>query len=234
MIAGPSGIGKTTIAKDMLLEEPKVIQNFMSLSVSDLIANTKDMKHKDMLSRSSEELLLEDYQILTGRKNLCKAFKEMETENPLKGITDRSFLDSAAYFWLKQVESIPHCELDSFIKLCSLSNSQYCDALILANFTEYTIKHWVIEDNNKRITSNYFQYHVCSIMRNILKMWGYVEDTCIDYVLSDKWYKVIKTQRNPVGIIKSPNGEVPVLILNTLNRKDRIKVVNRFLNMVLR
>ena len=64
MFAGASGVGKTTLAKEV----PSMIKfdvskyppelEFVSGSVSDLIPKTKDMSHKEMLERDSKDLLI--------------------------------------------------------------------------------------------------------------------------------------------------------------------------------
>jgi len=78
MFAGASGVGKTTLAKEVpgmiefdVSEYPPVL-DFISGSVSDLIPKTKDMSHKEMLERDSKDLLMEDFQVMNLRNKMFR------------------------------------------------------------------------------------------------------------------------------------------------------------------
>lgn len=163
MFAGPSGIGKTTLAKyvESLSSVDDPNWTFVSGSISDLL--NIQLTHKDILSHDKTELYLQDFQILNIRKKLYS--------NHSTFVSDRSFLDSAAYFTYKQSATLPQCEIDHFLELCKMSLCQYCDMLIVLNFTPYMVGNWVIEDNNKRILNKYFQAQISSIMNTILSVW---------------------------------------------------------------
>ena len=90
MFAGPSGFGKTTLAK-WVSEQSGV--PFESGSLSDLIPQTKEVSHKDMLARDAKDLYTEDFQLLNLRNKL---FVDKD-----QYVSDRSYLDSAAYFLYK-------------------------------------------------------------------------------------------------------------------------------------
>ena len=62
--AGPSGIGKTTLAK-WISEEYKI--PFISSSYSDLIPETKNITHEEMVNMP---LFMKEYQLLNKRRNL--------------------------------------------------------------------------------------------------------------------------------------------------------------------
>ena len=160
--AGPSGVGKTTLAK--WFEENYQVE-FVSGSISDLIPSTKEELHKDMLSHSKNELYTQDYQVLNLRNKL---FSSKESY-----VSDRSFLDSATYFMYKQAADIPQCELEHFLDLCKKCLVEQTDLLIVIGFTPYMVKNWVMEDNNKRILNKYFQAEISYIMRYILTEWGF-------------------------------------------------------------
>lgn len=161
MFAGPSGIGKSTLAK--VLSDTRSLE-FISGSVSDLLPKTKDISHQDMLSRDKKDLYMEDYQILNLRKKLYDGKDNF--------VTDRSFLDCAAYFYYKQADSIPACELEQFLEICKMCLNRYCTHLIFLPLEIYQVKDWVIEDNSKRITSGYFQVLISRIMNMILEGWN--------------------------------------------------------------
>lgn len=224
MFAGPSGFGKTTLAK-WISEQYNI--PFESGSVSDLIPQTKDVAHKDMLARDPKELYTEDFQILNLRNKLFS--------NKEQFISDRSYLDSAAYFLYKQGDKQPSCEVEHFIGLCSMLITQQCDCLIFLNFIPELVSEWVTEDNNKRITSNYFQVEISSIMKTALTFLGYKPSSKVSY-LTKKVYKGILgkllSQRidldygSEVGYINNIYGKTKVIIINEPNlqvRKDLLK-----------
>lgn len=93
MFVGPSGIGKTTLAK--AVEEICGIP-FISGSMSDLLPATKDITHSELLSLGSKSLQQSDYQLLTLRNRL---FRDKETF-----VTDRSYADLAAYFGINKID----------------------------------------------------------------------------------------------------------------------------------
>ena len=172
MFAGASGVGKTTLAKEVpgmvkfdVSEYPPELE-FISGSVSDLIPKTKDMSHKEMLERDSKDLLLEDFQVMNLRNKL---FRDRD-----RFVTDRSYLDLAAYFYYKQAKNVPKCEMEHFFETCKMLLNQQCTHLILLDFTTAMVKEWVMEDNGKRIENNYFQFLISSIMDNVLNLWGFL------------------------------------------------------------
>lgn len=230
MFAGPSGIGKTTLAKGVeeLYSNQSVDIPFISGSVSDLVESTREMSHKDMLKRDSMTLQMEDYQILNLRK---KKFDNQVTSGK-NFVCDRSFLDSAAYFIYKQAESIAKCEVEHFLALSKLLNATYCTHLILLDFTPDMIQEWVTEDNNKRITNNYFQMEIAHIMSMVLDLWGirYTEDiTSIrgKHLFSPTTLLKYGAKR---GIIDSPYGKVNVLVIRESVKEIREKLIKLFID----
>lgn len=224
MFAGPSGFGKTTLAK-WLYEQSGI--PFESGSVSDLIPQTKDISHKDMLARDTKDLYKEDYQILNLRNKLFS--------NKDQFISDRSYLDSAAYFLYKQGDKQPSCEIEHFISLCSMLLTQQCDCLIFLNFIPELVSEWVTEDNNKRITNNYFQVEISSIMKTVLTLIGYKHSHSIPYITNRVYKgllgkllpkKVILDYGAEVGYIHNIYGKTMVILINEPNlnvRKDLLR-----------
>ena len=162
LLAGPSGVGKTTVAK-FLSEELGI--KFISGSVSDLLPQTKEMTHAEMLARDSKDLYTEDYQILNLRNKLFS--KEEESF-----VSDRSFLDSAAYFLYKQADKIPACEVEQFINLAKMATLQSIDYLVFIDYSLDMFNNWIIEDNSKRVISKFFQMEISRIMYMVLDIWG--------------------------------------------------------------
>ena len=222
MFAGPSGYGKTTLAK--WLSEQSGIP-FESGSVSDLLPKTKEISHKDMLARDSNELYTEDFQILNLRNKL---FSEKESF-----ISDRSYLDSAAYFLYKQSDKQPACELEHFFGLCSMLITQQCECLVFLNFLPELINDWVTEDNHKRITSNYFQVEISSIMMTSLHILGYNKNGYKPFMVkANNIWDLLFAKRVDLkygveyGEIETIYGKTQVYIINEPNlqvRKDLLK-----------
>ena len=227
MFAGPSGFGKTTLAK-WLYEQSGI--PFESGSVSDLIPQTKDISHKDMLSRDTKDLYKEDYQILNLRNKLFS--------NKDQFISDRSYIDSAAYFLYKQGDKQPSCEIEHFISLCSMLLTQQCDCLIFLNFIPELVSEWITEDNNKRITSNYFQVEISSIMKTVLTIMGYKPSHSIPYITNRVYKgllgklllkKVILEYGAEVGYIHNIYGKTKVILINEPNLNVRKELLREYL-----
>ena len=219
MLSGPSGIGKTTfmdiIGRDFDLEK-------YSGSMSDLISSTKELSHKDMLSRDPEVLYKEDYQLLNLRNKLFK--------DKVKYITDRSYLDSAAYFIFKQSNLQPQCEIDHFLELCKMLLCKQCDKLILFDFPTYMIKDWVIEDDDKRITNKYFQHMISGIMLQVLNIWGAnIREEIFKYM--DQFWRAPKPYKRGFGIgkLESIYGSVDILVLHEASFEVRQEIINNFI-----
>ena len=223
MFAGPSGIGKTTLAEWLptILNDTNSPTMFISGSVSDLIPSTKDVSHTDMLNRDPKALYKEDYQILNLRN---KKYQNLEDF-----VTDRSYLDSAAYFTYKQADKIPACELEHFINLCSMLLVKQCDILVVLELGYENIGKWVTEDNNKRITSNYFQNTISQIMINNLYYMGYQPTRYYTYIPNGLFHKCMDLDK-PVetGIISNPYGVTKVLRIPELNLEKRKLILEKF------
>lgn len=227
MFAGPSGFGKTTLAK-WLSEQYGV--PFVSGSLSDLIPQTKEVSHKDMLARDAKDLYTEDFKLLNLRNKL---FADKDTY-----VSDRSYLDSAAYFLYKQSTKQPACEVEHFLGLCRMLLAQQCDCLIFLNFLPELVNEWVTEDNNKRITNNYFQIEISSIMKTTLNFLGYKPlntlsiltepsgDGILGKILA---YRVDLYYGVEVGEIDNIHGKTMVIIINEPNLKLRKGVLKSLL-----
>lgn len=228
MFAGASGVGKTTLAKEVpgmikfdVSEYPPVL-DFISGSVSDLIPKTKDMSHKEMLERDSKDLLMEDFQVMNLRN---KMFRDRD-----RFVTDRSYLDLAAYFYYKQAKNVPKCEMEHFFETCKMLLNQQCTHLILLDFTTAMVKEWVMEDNGKRIENNYFQFLISSIMDNVLNLWGFLPTKEISSIYKTIFKNQLLEYGATEGVIKSLYGETKVLCIREANLDIRKKLIIDFLH----
>lgn len=225
VLAGPSGVGKTTIA-NFLSEELGI--KFISGSVSDLLPDTKNISHADMLARDSKDLYREDYQILNLRNKLFSQEEE-------SFISDRSFLDSAAYFLYKQADKIPACEVEQFLGLAKMATLQNINYLVLVDYTIDMFNNWVIEDNHKRVISRYFQMEISCIMSMILEIWGVKWENCPrtlrehpeDGNLFEKLFGRIICLENSVlmGEISNLYGTTKVIVIKEANKELREKIL---------
>lgn len=221
MLAGPSGIGKTTLAK-WIAEKAGI--EFVSGSVSDLLPETESVPHQEMLSKDSQTLYKEDYQILNLRNKLFKDRQDF--------VSDRSYLDSIAYFIYKQADKIPSCEVDHFISLANMLLTQQCDLLIVLELHPDDSHEWVTEDNNKRITSNYFHILISHIVKMSLSMVGYKLKFVSDYIsnFGMGWCKTLDLAHEyEYGVINTVYGSTKVLIIRDLNLDNRKKIVSKYL-----
>lgn len=229
VFAGPSGVGKTTIA-NFLSKELDI--KFISGSVSDLLPKTKDMPHADMLARDSKDLYMEDYQILNLRN---KIFSQEEESF----VSDRSFLDSSAYFLYKQADKIPACEVEQFLDLAKMATLQSIDYLVLVDYTMDMFNNWVIENNNKRVISKYFQMEISRIMSMVLEIWGVKWDNVYrtirehpeDGNLYEKLFgKIIDLENNVhIGEISNLYGTTKVIVIREANKELREKILKNLL-----
>lgn len=208
MFTGVSGVGKTTIAKEVAesLSIP-----FISGSYSDLVPETKVMPHSEMIQQDADVVFRQDMQVLNLRN---KAFKNQDSF-----VTDRSYFDSAAYFINKLSHRIPECDIDHAVNLCKMLLSQQCTHLIFIPFSAKFFNDWVTEDNNKRILSKYYQFQVSQIMYGLLELWGYKPHNFIQrHVLGMNY-----------GTMNLLGNEIKVLVLDEMNYEYRKSIIGNFL-----
>lgn len=216
LLSGCSGIGKTTVAKAIseLYDIP-----FISGSYSDLVPETKDIPHSEMINQEARSIFENDVKLLNLRK---KAFNEHEVM-----VSDRSYLDSAAYMINKLSHRIPECEVEDFIEKCRTLLVVQCDALIYIPFHKNYLSKWQIEDNGKRVLSHFYQSEITVIMNwLLLDYWG----------LEWKSFYRSRTTMNPgssvgifTGFFSGNKLTIPVLTLNEINHDLRMATIKQFL-----
>lgn len=206
---GVSGVGKTTLAK-WVSEEFGI--PFVSGSYSDLIPDTKDMPHQDMINQDPQKVYMQDTQVLNLRN---KKFQEYPFF-----VSDRSYLDSAAYMINKLSHRIKECDTESFLELCRALSGVQITHLIFIPFTEEYLKGWEMEDNHKRILNRYYQWEVSSIMTDILyDLW--------EFKLKDMW--LTHTEGTVTINHQGRNWTTKVLILQTMDLEKRKYIIKDFL-----
>lgn len=206
---GVSGVGKTTLAK-WVSEELGI--PFVSGSYSDLIPATKDMPHQDMINQDPQKVFMQDTQVLNLRN---KKFQEYPFF-----VSDRSYLDSAAYMINKLSHRIKECDTESFLELCRALSGVQITHLIFIPFTEEYLKGWEMEDNHKRILNRYYQWEVSTIMFNILyELW--------EFKLKDMW--LTHTEGTVTIDHQGKNWTTKVLILQTMDLEKRKYIIKDFL-----
>lgn len=220
MFAGPSGIGKTTLA-NMLAEKLDI--PFISGSYSDLIVATKELKHNEMLNLPPDEKQRMDYQVVTLRH---QAFSQTP-----QFVSDRSYLDSMAYWINKLSASVCGCETDDFIGLCETLLFKECTHLIVLPFSNNVMRQWgEIEDNGKRITNPWYQFQITKIMDGLLEKMHYKIST-------ERFMPALRYSRGFIRPHNSLNIEddrfktptVKVLYLDHSDLETRMKTIETFL-----
>ena len=208
---GVSGVGKTQISK-WLASELNI--PFISGSYSDLVPQTKNIPHRDMILKTAEEIQAQDTQVLNLRNKL---FASHDTY-----VSDRSYLDSAAYFINKLSHRIPECEVENFLEICRALTGVQISHLVFIPFTYDYVKNWQMEDNSKRVLNRYYQWEVSTIMYRILyEIWGMSsiqsrEEYVSGYIQIPHQREVLTTQ---------------LLILKTMDYKERQDIIREWLDL---
>lgn len=153
MFLGPSGIGKTTLAH-FIADQLQI--PFLSGSYSDLVPKTKEEPHAEMISKPSQVIYTQEHTLLNERNKLYKGLNNF--------VTDRSYIDSLAYFIFKISHKINYCETEAFETLVKELFSRDCTHLIIMQCTDRMIDTWDVQGNEKRVTNTYFQWQISNLM----------------------------------------------------------------------
>lgn len=213
--AGPSGIGKTTMAK-WLSEELNI--PFVSGSYSDLIPSTANIRHKDMISKDPQEIHTQDTQLLNLRNKLFGSYPEM--------VSDRSYLDSAAYHINKLSHHLKECDTDSFIDICKSLTLVTISHLIVLPLSINNWKEWEMEDNQKRVLNRYYQREISLLLLDQLNQWNLSVETIerLNSDISPYSYR---------GYLKLSKEDktfyTHVLVVNSLDIDERKAIIKEWL-----
>lgn len=213
--AAPSGLGKTTMAK--CISEQYSIP-FISGSYRDLVPSTKDIPHSDMINLDSAQIFSQDVQLLNIRQ---KVFSREQLF-----VSDRSFLDSAAYMIQKLSHRLPECEVEDFIEKCKVLNLMFTDKLVMVEYHKAYWDRWKMEDNGKRVLNRFYQEEVSGIMMNTL----FVHMGNIKYktFIMGEFSNLIYTLS---GYYQEREFITEVLILREITHGNRMRVLDKFINL---
>lgn len=170
-LTGPSGTGKSTLARHIhLSENTPYFEGSAGLTISDsdklfLKANYgwKGDGHKGVISLGVRKPFFgRDFQIALLRARFAK-FDNTDGEF----ITDRAIADNIAYFWAQVLPFVPQKDAENFLG----------EALEILNLTTTHLifiettnpKDQGIEDNNSRIANWYYQKHTSSTFKHVLE-----------------------------------------------------------------
>lgn len=214
MLTGCSGVGKTTLAKWININFGTP---FVSGSYSDLVPETKNQKHSDMITKDPKEIYAQDLQVVNLRN---KSFRDRD-----QFVSDRSYFDSVAYLIQKLAHNIRECDTESFITTCEHLMAEQCTHLIYIPFSTKFLSGWEMEDNKKRVLNRYYQFEVSQILNGVLDLWHFKEN---------KLKSKLKYKGNKYGHIycRTPYRKtypIKVLILDELDWETRCDLVSKFL-----
>lgn len=162
LITGPSGMGKTTLAK-WLAEEYKI--PFTSVSMIRDICKCSDVRnHQDIIevgkNNPTAHLMLQWELIVERYSKFC--------ENQLKGfVTDRGHIDSLVYTSSQTYSSNPS-DFNKFINLAHKMKELFEYVI----FIPYT-PGWKVEDDGKRVANEKFQSDISDTFLYYYKLLGY-------------------------------------------------------------
>lgn len=155
-ILGPSGVGKTTLCKALALDSKNQLA-YVSASSRDLLPQTS-IKQMDHLDDSEFDL-----QLISKRTQLFNNLMEHRGSF----ITDRSLLDSAAYYILKYSPTKQSCDIDEIVSYCLKETMKIFDYVINIPYSVGWNSSWKFEDNGSRIVNTYYQETVSLVQSNL-------------------------------------------------------------------
>lgn len=210
-LTGCSGIGKTTLAQAIA---KRYGINFVSGSYSDLVPATRNMPHSEMIQQDAKTVFEQDVQVLNARRKVFDMYGAL--------VSDRSYIDSAAYMIQKLSHRLPTCEVEDFVEKCRVLTLRQCSKVIYVPYTKEHFTKWNIEDNGKRVLNKFYQAEVSAI---------------IDWLIEEYWEcEFITTIQgktdNPIfRLYDQEDNELytDILVLKEIPHEDRMVVVSQFI-----
>ena len=210
-LTGCSGIGKTTLAQAIA---KRYGINFVSGSYSDLVPATRNMPHSEMIQQDAKTVFEQDVQVLNARRKVFDMYGAL--------VSDRSYIDSAAYMIQKLSHRLPTCEVEDFVEKCRVLTLRQCSKVIYVPYTKEHFTKWNIEDNGKRVLNKFYQAEVSAI---------------IDWLIEEYWEcEFITTIQgktdNPIFRLYDQEDKelyTDILVLKEIPHEDRMVVVSQFI-----
>lgn len=228
-IAGPSGVGKTTLAK--AISQSMGIQ-YVSGSLYDLMPNLPK-NHYDLNAKFDlSQKHLRNIQILNLRKKQYKL-------TPGNFVTDRSIYDTIGYDIQENSIGMINCDTEDMFRMANFIQNELEDKrithLIVIPFNEDYLANWKMEGDNKRSTNKYFQSLVSYCQFLALNRIGL--KTSLFYRIANLFRK------NPIRRLVEEHENsrcrflgnglrdryIKVLILNERDHEKRMKAILKFL-----
>lgn len=229
-IAGPSGVGKTTLAK--AISQFMGIQ-YVSGSLYDLMPNLPK-NHYDLNAKFDlSQKHLRNIQILNLRKKQYKLTRG-------NFVTDRSIYDTIGYDIQENSIGMANCDTEDMFRIANSIQRELEDKrithLIVIPFNRDYLENWVMEEDNKRSTNQYFQslvsYCQCLVLERIGIRAPFFQRIAN---LFRKNPRLRLTEHNTDWCASlGPNQEVTedyvkVLSLNERDHEKRMRVILKFL-----
>lgn len=110
------------------------------------------------------------------------------------------------------------------MEICLTLLMNTCTHLIFVPFPKNYFKEWEIEDNNKRITNKYYQYHISLLMEGILSYFNYTRS----YLYSHMIDSMVPIN---CGKIEYLGKSLKILILQDIDHNMRVDKIMKFLEL---
>lgn len=227
VICGPSGMGKTTLAKG-LTEEIEYL-SYISGSIYDLLPRLPKNQY-DLSKYDSKDKHARNFQIMTLRKNQYK---------DLSGnfVTDRSLYDVLGYDIQGNSLKLPQCDIDDLVGLTNNINAEGLNSFGITHIIYIPLglnqfHNWHIAEDGKRVTNKYFQSMVGYCQAFAMSVIGLKPKKFSNLFRKNKRYELMV--HSPFWDVQDgPDekiiGKIPVLELTEMNHKKRLDVILKFL-----